>query len=153
MSHFDHFQLRSFQWELFLIQVDFGLSRDNFPGGVDIVTATKCGTKEYMAPEVYRKEPYGLSADWWSFGAVSFDLMTNKVPILEQDYEKSIEFPSSMSRLAKDLLKRFVIKHIWLDQNVLSSTVAYLSQSVATITRLPAVWQDLAIFHTTLAKF
>ena len=92
-----------------------------------------------MAPEVYRKEPYGLSADWWSFGAVSFDLMTNKVPILEQDYEKSIEFPSSMSRLAKDLLKRFVIKHIWLDQNVLSSTVAYLSQSVATITRLPAV--------------
>jgi serine/threonine protein kinase len=92
--------------ELFL-QVDFGLSRDDFPGGSsDVVTATKCGTKEYMAPEVYRKQPYGFAADWWSFGAVSFDLMTNKVPIVEQDYEKSIEFPSSMSRLAKDLLKR-----------------------------------------------
>jgi serine/threonine protein kinase len=87
--------------------VDFGLSRDEFPGGgCDIVTATKCGTKEYMAPEVYRKQQYGFGADWWSFGAVSFDLMTNKVPIIDQEYEKDIQFPESMSRLAKDLLKR-----------------------------------------------
>jgi serine/threonine protein kinase len=71
------------------------------------VIATKCGTKEYMAPEVYRKQPYGYAADWWSFGAVSFDLMTNKVPIIDQDYEKPIEFPVGMSRLAKDLLKRY----------------------------------------------
>ncbi len=66
----------TFQITLF-VQVDFGLSRDDFPGrGNDIVTATKCGTKEYMAPEVYKKEPYGFAADWWSFGAVSFDLVT-----------------------------------------------------------------------------
>ena len=98
---------RSPHLTLISFQVDFGLSRDDFPGrGSDVITATKCGTKEYMAPEVYRKEPYGFAADWWSFGAVSFDLMTNKVPIVEQDYERAIEFPVAMSRLAKDLLKR-----------------------------------------------
>lgn len=47
-------------------------------------TATKCGTKEYMAPEVYKKEQYGFTADWWSYGAVAFDLMTNNVPVSNQ---------------------------------------------------------------------
>ena len=75
-----------------------------------------------MAPEVYRKQPYGYAADWWSFGAVSFDLMTNKVPIIDQDYEKPIEFPIGMSRLAKDLLKRY--KNI-RDDSIVTSMVEY----------------------------
>ena len=33
-----------------------------------------------MAPEVARREPYGIAADWWSFGALSYDVMCNKYP-------------------------------------------------------------------------
>jgi len=34
----------------------------------------------YMAPELYRGEPYNLSADMWALGCVLFELMALKPP-------------------------------------------------------------------------
>lgn len=37
--------------------IDFGLARDGVIGD-DRTTMTFCGTRHYMAPEVYRQQPY-----------------------------------------------------------------------------------------------
>lgn len=36
------------------------------------------GTPDYLSPEALNGDPIGLEADWWSLGAVLFELMTGK---------------------------------------------------------------------------
>ena len=65
---------------------------------------TYCGTKEYMAPEVARREPYGIAADWWSFGALSFDVLCNKYPFGDRpalpDYAAPVKYPEYLTARA-----------------------------------------------------
>ncbi len=59
---------------------DFGVARtiDKTKGG-----ASKQGTPNYMAPEVYREEPYGASVDIYSLGIVLYRLLNNnRLPFL-----------------------------------------------------------------------
>lgn len=37
------------------------------------------GTKEYLAPEVHRREWYGPAVDWWALGCVVWDLLVGDV--------------------------------------------------------------------------
>ena len=38
------------------------------------------GTVEYMAPEVVNRRGHDFTADWWSFGVFTFDLLTGRSP-------------------------------------------------------------------------
>ncbi|XP_031752056.1 serine/threonine-protein kinase N2-like, partial [Xenopus tropicalis] len=53
--------------------VDFGLSKDRF--GYSDRTNTVCGTRTYMAPEIYLKLGYGMSADWWALGITVYIML------------------------------------------------------------------------------
>ncbi|CAN0496863.1 unnamed protein product, partial [Discosporangium mesarthrocarpum] len=56
---------------------DMGLSKRLGTGGLGAPTArttTVCGTRAYLAPEMIRKGPYGMSVDFWQFGCFVYEL-------------------------------------------------------------------------------
>ncbi|XP_058791895.1 serine/threonine-protein kinase S6KL isoform X2 [Phymastichus coffea] len=55
--------------------IDFGLAKWLRPMQR---TATVCGTFEYMAPEIVKRQYYGHEADWWSLGVLACFLLINK---------------------------------------------------------------------------
>ena len=40
----------------------------------------RAGTSGFWAPEVLKKEDYGVAADWWSFGCLVFAMLAGGVP-------------------------------------------------------------------------
>lgn len=99
-----------------LLLTDFGLSK------VAVDSEDRCnsslGTIEYMAPEVIQGKPYGKACDWWSLGALGFDLLTGSPPfkannhakIQEKILKQKLVCPYYMSPDAKDLLIRLLRK-------------------------------------------
>lgn len=98
-----------------LLLTDFGLSKE-----VADEEADKCnsilGTWEYMAPEVIEGKFYDKAVDWWSLGAVAFDLLTGNPPftgnnnakIQEKILRAKLTFPYFLTPDAKDLLTRLL---------------------------------------------
>jgi len=99
-----------------LLLTDFGLSK------VAVDENDKCasvlGTVEYMAPEVVQGHKYGMAVDWWSFGALGFDLLTGSPPFPGQNHakiqenivKKKLVMPYFLGPDAKDLLTRLLRK-------------------------------------------
>jgi serine/threonine protein kinase len=61
--------------------LDFGLARDFSPvSTVPLMDSGAAGTPLYMAPEVYLGAAPTLASDLWSFGVMSFRLLTDEYP-------------------------------------------------------------------------
>jgi len=63
---------------------DFGLCKESVEDGG--VTHTFCGTIEYMAPEILTRSGHGKAVDWWSLGALMYDMLTGAVSINLLDF-------------------------------------------------------------------
>lgn len=99
-----------------LLLTDFGLSK--VAVDPDDHCNSMLGTVEYMAPEVIQGQKYGKAVDWWSFGALGYDLMTGNPPfrggnnakIQQNIVKQKLVMPYYLSPDAKDLLTRFLRK-------------------------------------------
>ena len=67
--------------------IDFGISKKLEQ---DLDTATFCGTKEYMAPEILDGKQYNKSVDWWAVGIMLYELSIGQNPYNLGDEDMSI---------------------------------------------------------------
>lgn len=98
-----------------LLLTDFGLSK---VAADDATCNSILGTVDYMAPEVIKGEKYGKAVDWWSLGALAYDMMVGDTPfrggnhrkVQENILKQKLKLPYFLSNDAKDLLTRLLKK-------------------------------------------
>ena len=88
--------------------------------GFNEMRKSYCGTPLYLSPEMIRKELYDQSADIWSIGILTYELLVGKIPFniwseydLQQIVEKEITFPTDyvdMSNDSIDFIKKCLHK-------------------------------------------
>lgn len=47
------------------------------------------GTVDYIAPEVFDKDGYNESVDWWSLGAILFEMLYGGPPLTGRDTQET----------------------------------------------------------------
>lgn len=100
-----------------LLLTDFGLSKVALEEEGDR-TNSILGTIEYMAPEVIQGQAYDFTVDWWSLGAIGYDLLTGAPPFSGNNHAKiqqnilkqKLQLPYFLGPDAKDLLTRLLRK-------------------------------------------
>ncbi|KAH1136608.1 hypothetical protein GYH30_026884 [Glycine max] len=78
------------------------------------------GTPDYIAPEVLLKKGYGMECDWWSLGAIMYEMLVGYPPFYSDDpmltcrkivnWKTYLKFPEEarLSPEAKDLISKLL---------------------------------------------
>eukprot|EP01038_Epipyxis_sp_PR26KG_P004424 gene4424-6257_t len=129
---------------------DFGLAKEignnspNKEGDDSYSIRTLCGTSEYMAPEMLTRNGYGKAVDWWSLGALCFEMVVGKPPFqakTQKELDKKIlseKFvtPSYLSANTHSLLKGLLDKDMKKRLGAAKSTMFSIG-GVAALKRHP----------------
>eukprot|EP00358_Blepharisma_japonicum_P000219 CAMPEP_0202947730 /NCGR_PEP_ID=MMETSP1395-20130829/12032_1 /ASSEMBLY_ACC=CAM_ASM_000871 /TAXON_ID=5961 /ORGANISM="Blepharisma japonicum, Strain Stock R1072" /LENGTH=188 /DNA_ID=CAMNT_0049649203 /DNA_START=951 /DNA_END=1517 /DNA_ORIENTATION=+ len=94
---------------------DFGMAKYLPEGGS---TQSFVGTPEYLAPEVIACQGHNVTADWWSFGVLLYEMMVGIPPFYNQNVQLMYEliqhgdlrFPqrTPLSQPAQDIITRLL---------------------------------------------
>jgi serine/threonine protein kinase len=91
---------------------DFGLAKEV---GDNSQVRTLCGTSEYMAPEMLLRNGYTKAVDWWSLGALFYEMLAGKPPFVMKRGESQ-----------KDLDKKIISQKISVPGYLHSDTASIL---------------------------
>eukprot|EP01017_Pseudomicrothorax_dubius_P044953 TRINITY_DN7684_c0_g1_i1.p1 TRINITY_DN7684_c0_g1~~TRINITY_DN7684_c0_g1_i1.p1 ORF type:complete len:355 (-),score=99.46 TRINITY_DN7684_c0_g1_i1:114-1178(-) len=90
---------------------DFGLAKMNISDATGAFSI--CGTPEYLAPEVLKKQGHGKPVDWWTLGCLIFEMLTGWPPFYTKEREElfrrikydELIFPKHLSASCRSLLE------------------------------------------------
>ncbi|XP_057270313.1 serine/threonine-protein kinase Sgk2 isoform X3 [Pezoporus wallicus] len=99
-----------------IVLTDFGLCKEGMEQ--EETTSTFCGTPEYLAPEVLKKQPYDRTVDWWCLGAVLYEMLFGLPPFYSRDVSqmydnilhKPLQIQGSKTVAACDILQGLLHK-------------------------------------------
>jgi serine/threonine protein kinase len=130
---------------------DFGLAKEIGDG---LTTRTLCGTSEYMAPEMLTRNGYGKAVDWWSLGALFYEMLVGKPPFLGKDQKEldrkiiceKLSLPSFLTSTCHSLLKGMIERDVSKRLGASKSTMFSIG-GVAALKQHPffdgLIWLDI----------